>query len=304
VRLPVHTAEYRNVDILTREYWEKGHKHIRRTLRTPIGEIYQTLVPDISEYQSSHWIKEHFIKQPDDFRVMEYALRDPQYHPNFEVLMKTIRRIGDDGLVCVRLAKSPIQEMLYQMMGYEGFAVSYYESRDLFDSLHHTMTVRYDELYDLAAESPVEIILLGDNITADVIGTERFRKYLMPEYKKLKKRLSESEKKLAVHMDGRLASLAQSIWEAEFDIIEAITPPPVGDVSIQNARSMWGEKSLWINFTSSIFIETPAAVEEHTRSLIEQAGSKSGFAIGITEDAPIDALERSMKIISQVAADY
>ena len=57
--------------------------------------------------------------------------------------------------------------MLYQMMGIERFGLDYYERRDLFDSLYHTMCERYDELFDIAAGSPVEMILMGDNISGD-----------------------------------------------------------------------------------------------------------------------------------------
>ena len=113
-RPPSHREAYRAVEIQTREYWEKGIRRIRRTIRTPVGEVWQTLEPDIGGYGTSNWIKEHFIKKPEDYRVMEYYIKDPVYHNNFDELNELIRRIGDDGLVYVRIAKSPIQEMLYQ----------------------------------------------------------------------------------------------------------------------------------------------------------------------------------------------
>ena len=303
LRPPAHTEEHRDVDHVTKEYWENGERLVRKTIRTPVGELYQTLVPDRSSYKSSYWIREHFIKQPDDYPIMEFAIRDPYYHSNYDFLNEAIRRIGDDGLVYVRVAKSPIQEMLYQMMGHERFAIDFFERRDLFDSLHSAMTERYAELYSIAADSPVEIILLGDNITADVVGIERFQNYLMPEYRKLKISLSGSDKKLAVHMDGRLASLVPQIAETDVDIIEAFTPPPVGDVSIAEARKAWKQKVLWINYTSSVLIESPANVEKHTRELIDQAGGKAGFAISITEDAPVKDLERSLAVIARVVEE-
>ena len=107
-------------------------------------------------------------------------LRDGVYHDNYDAIREAKRRIGDDGLVLVRVGKSPLQEMLYLMMGYEQFAVDFYEHRDLFDSLHSTMVDRCQELYELAAEAPVEILQLADNITAEAIGSERFKNYLAP----------------------------------------------------------------------------------------------------------------------------
>ncbi|UCF92658.1 MAG: hypothetical protein JSW39_00435 [Desulfobacterales bacterium] len=303
MRLPAHRVEHRQVEIVTREYWEKGRKRLRKTIRTPVGEVWQTLEPETA-YDSSLWILEHFIKEPADYRVLEFVYRDAVYHDNYAFIREAQRRIGGDGLVYVRLAKAPIQEMLYQMLGLERFSLDYYDRRDLFDSLHQTMLERYEELYDLAAGAPVEIILLGDNITSDVVGAERFRNYCMPVYKCLKTRLAETGKKLAVHMDGRLASLQNAIAEAEFDIVEALTPPPMGDVSIRDARRLWPAKALWINFTSSMHIEPPAEIEAHTRHLLEEAGSRRGFAVGVTEDAPVEALERSLGIIARVLQEY
>jgi hypothetical protein len=101
-------------------------------------------------------------------------------------------------------------------------------------------------------------------------------------------------------MDGRLRSRVDAIAAAEFDIVEAMTPPPMGDVSIREARRRWPRKALWINFTSSMHIEPPAAIEAHTRELLAEAGDKRGFGISVTEDAPVEALERSLAVISRV----
>ena len=299
VRFPPQRIEHRNVEILTREYQEQGKKLIRRTIRTPVGEVWQTLEPDPA-YGTSNWIQEHFIKSPDDYRVIESYYRDAIYHDNFDAIREAQRRVGGDGIVLVRVAKSPIQEMLYQLMGYEQFAIDYHERRAAFDSLHAVMAKRYEELYDLAARSPVEILQLGDNLSSDVVGKDRYRNYLMPEYRKIMALLTGTGKKLAVHMDGRLQSLVDEIAAAEFDIVEAMTPPPMGDVSVREARRRWPNKALWINFTSSMHIEPPAVIEAHTRELLAEAGGKRGFGISVTEDAPVEALEQSLGVISRV----
>jgi hypothetical protein len=105
-------------------------------------------------------------------------------------------------------------------------------------------------------------------------------------------------------MDGNLKSLQADIADAAFDIVEAMTPPPMGDVSIREARACWPRKALWINFTSSMHIESADAIEAHTRHLVEDAGTKKGFAVSITEDAPVEALEKSLATIARVLEDY
>jgi len=302
-RPPAHQVEHREVEIISREYWEAGRRRIRRTILTPVGDVWQTLEPDTTGYERNTWIREHFIKEPEDYRVMEYYIKDGIYHDNYDSLRETIRRIGDDGLVYVRIAKSPIQEILYQMMGIERFGLHLYDHPHLIDSLHAAMLERYEELFELAAAAPVEILLLGDNITADMVGTERFKKYLMPIYRRAKQHIAGTDKRLAVHMDGRLAALTNLIAETEIDIIEALTPPPMGDLCIEKARIAWPEKALWINFTSSMHIASPESIETHTQQLVHEAGNTKGFAIGVTEDAPAKALERSLEIISKVITE-
>ena len=233
---------------------------------------------------------------------MEFYYRDMVFTDNFDVIREAQRRVGADGLVMLRIAKSPIQEMLYQMMGLERFACDYQEQRDIFESLHATMVKRYEELYDFAARSPVEILQLGDNIYSDMVGRERYRRYLMPEYAKLKARLEGTGKLLAVHMDGNLKSLRADIGEARFDIIEAMTPLPRGFLHPRGAPELAGQG--WINFTSSMHIEPAAAIEAHTRELLEEAITTRGFGISVTEDAPVEALEKSLAVISRVLHEY
>jgi len=105
-------------------------------------------------------------------------------------------------------------------------------------------------------------------------------------------------------MDGHLKSLRADIAEARFDIVEAMTPPPMGDFSIREARQRWPDKALWINFTSSMHIDSASAIEAHARELLEEAGSTRGFGISVTEDAPVEALEKSLAVISRVLHEF
>jgi len=71
-------------------------------------------------------------------------------------------------------------------------------------------------------------------------------------------------------------------------------------VSVKEARAFWPDKALWINFTSSMHVASPEAIEAHTRSLVAEAGTRRGFGISVTEDAPVEALERSLEVIARV----
>lgn len=298
-----YRVEYRQVEFVRHEYWQNGTKRIRNEIRTPVGDVWQT-VADGPYTNVQPWILEHFIKGPDDYRVMEYVFRDEVYVDNCATIREIQRQLGGDGLVFFHLAQVPIQRMLYYLMGFDRFSYDIHFRLDLFDSLHETIAKRYAELYDFAERAPVELVGLGDNITGEVIGEERYRKYCLPLYARLKDRIASSGKLLAVHMDGKLSPLREAIAESPFDIIEAFTPPPMGDVSIKEARRFWPDKGLWLNFTSSVHLEPPEVIEAHARQLLEEAGSKRNFAIGITEDVPVEAFETSLGVLCRVLQEF
>jgi len=78
----------------------------------------------------------------------------------------------------------------------------------------------------------------------------------------------------------------------------------MGDFSVREARAAWPKKALWLNFTSSMHIEPPDVIAEHARSLLAEAGTTRGFAIGVTEDAPVPALEVSLGVIARVLKEH
>lgn len=79
-------------------------------------------------------------------------------------------------------------------------------------------------------------------------------------------------KLLDVHMDGRLKALAEEIAKSDVDIVEAFTPPPMGDLPLDVAMSLWKKKILWINFPSAISTlpaQSPRAVKEYLVGQLE-----------------------------------
>ena len=110
-------------------------------------------------------------------------------------------------------------------------------------------------------------------------------------------------KRLGVHMDGDLKRLRHAIAATKLDFIEAFTPPPDCDLSLAEARSLWQDKAMWINFTSSLHVADPDAIRAHTRQLLQEAGSLEGFAISITENVPDDVWQRSLPAILNTLYD-
>jgi hypothetical protein len=210
---------------------------------------------------------------------------DTEYFPDYEEFSKAEEILGDDGIVIPMTPKSPLQSMLLDLMGYERFSIDYQNHRHEIDALYTLFTKKQLEMYKVIADSPAEVILLDDNINGIVTNPKLFERYCMPFYEKVAEIFHQHDKILMVHCDGKLKCLRELIAKSKMDVIEAFTPPPIGDISIEEAMSAWKGKILWANFpaTSTLGVQLDR-VEEETMNILKSASPGDGFALGVTED--------------------
>jgi hypothetical protein len=296
-RVPAYQSKSPNVKSKSEEFYENGDRRIRYTFETPVGSVYETLRTGGGYGTNLRY--EFLIKRPEDYKVVEFMMRDIVYTPYYDGMINTEKAVGNDGVVIGNLKYTPIQQMLVLLMGPERYGIDYYENRDLFDSLYDAITEKDRELYRISAESPAEFFIYGDNITSDMIGLERFVKYAIPRYNEAADILHEKGKKLGVHMDGNLMILKDAIAESGIDFLEAFTPSPMFDMSVADARAAWPEKVMWINYTSCFHIAGPEAIKAHTLDLLRQSYPGDHFLISITENVPDNVRKESFAIIAR-----
>jgi len=63
---------------------------------------------------------------------------------------------------------------------------------------------------------------------------------------------------------------------------------------VAQARAAWPGKKLWINFPSSVHLCREEVIQDAMRRIIEEAGDRKGFLFGVTEDVPLEHMNRSV----------
>ena len=281
-RVAIYKTCGHEVKVCTEEWLEAGRKFIRRSMHTPVGKVDE--IWRAGGGFGSKLRSQFYIKKPEDYKVIEFMVRNTSYTPDYETFLEIEKDMGDDGYVAGNLPYTPMQSMIIELMGPEQFAIDFYEHPDLVNSLYEAMVEEHRKLYLLAAESPAEVIWYGDNITSDIIGLERFEKYCVNCYNELASHLHQRGKLLAVHMDGRLNHLKHAIADSDVDIVEAFTPPPEGDLTIGEARKLWKGKILWINFPTSFHLKDREQIKAYTLEILHQAAPGDRFLISNTEN--------------------
>jgi hypothetical protein len=106
----------------------------------------------------------------------------------------------------------------------------------------------------------------------------------MPVYERQGKVLHERGKLMAVHMDGRLGVLKDLIGKTPIDIVEALHPPPMGDLPIGEALALWPDKAIWLGFPGSVYALGPEATRDYALSLLAEVGQGERLAIAVSTE--------------------
>jgi hypothetical protein len=299
---PVCSVKRRDVRLIEYSVDESDETIKVRTFQTPLGELTERRRPE-SAYNSS-WIIEHFIKEPRDYEILEFIIRDTHFGPDYSPFLRTTREMGTDGIVTTNIPRLPFQRLWIEYTGLERLLFDLQDHPEPVGRVLGAMEEKDREMWEVVAASPAEFIWAADNVSAAAISPRLFDQHFVPHYEALADFMHRHGKLIYSHIDGTTRPIVDRIARLPIDIIEAFTPKPTGDLSLAEARAAWKGKVLWINFPSSVLVEPPEEVARVTKHLLRQAAPGDGFLLAITENIPEFALERSLEAITETVERF
>lgn len=176
--------------------------------------------------------------------------------------------LGDEGVTHAWSDEPPYMAAQYYL-GLEKWSYDQYDFPELFAELLEALERVQEKRMACLEESEEDMINLG-NLAGNFSPTA-FKTYMVPYFAKNARRLHRVGKKVTVHADAsNLSGFRDLILPCEVDIVEAFTPPPVGDLSLADARKAWGDDvTILINFPETVFYDGFEATKNFTRKLIE-----------------------------------
>lgn len=211
---------------------------------------------------------EWFVKERSDYDAMIEALDDIEFYLDSSQYERTLRMLGNDGVTHTWCDEPPYMGLQY-LLGYEAWAMHQYDHPDTFRALLNAYGNMQRKRMLLQAQAPEKDLINLGNLAGNY-SPDAFARYVMPYFEEYGALLRAAGCSVTVHADALNLSIHKHVFPGrELDVVEAFTPPPVGDFSLAQARSAWGQDLVYhINIPETLFYSGPDYVYEWTRDLL------------------------------------
>jgi len=268
-----------------RENTEKG-RTVTEVI-TPVGSIRQV---SVFLPESFTWATvEHFIKSVADLKVIRYWYQGTSYNPAYATGEERRLLVGDAGIVLSYLPKSPLMELVALHAGIETVTYAFADAPEELEETLAVMEGKADEAALLAIRSPAECLMIPENLSSEVIGKSLFEKFMRPYEEKWAARIRKAGKRSFVHMDGTLKGLITEVASTGFDVLEALTPSPVGDIPLEEIVDLVAEKTIiWGGLPGLYFTDMIGDDEfdEYVIRALEIMKSQPRYVLGVADQVP------------------
>jgi hypothetical protein len=285
------------VEVIEESYREDGHAMTRRTLKTDFGSIYETYVDG--------WQRKFLLETPEDYAVMTRIVQQTELRPVYEQFLAQEAALGPHGVALVDFGRTPNQTILVDYVGLANFALHLFDLEAEMMALYDALLARFRRSVEIVAEGPGRYVCVLENFTSETLGPRRYEQLLLSVYEEYFPTLQNAGKIIGVHYDGHLASCKDLIARAPIDLIESLTPPPEGDMGLDEARQAWPDMLFWSNINIACYDLPP---DELKMLIAERAtqgapdGSKLAFEV--SEQSPanwFDSLRVVLETLREIA---
>lgn len=272
-------------------------KTVARTAVTPIGELHEALHYD--EWNISRYNHEYFLKTPEDFRVYEYLLQDEEWYFDQEQYERDLAWVDGRGAPQFFFRRSPVQGLFIETMGFERAIFMLADHPEVVERYIEQAAAADNAMYDVLCKSPTPIFNFGENIDANMDPPSIWKRYLLPYYTRRIEQFHAAGKYTYIHIDGAMKPLVKLIPSSPFDAIEACTPLPQGDVTLEEVHSALGNKILVDGIPAVYFL--PYYSQDELRACVERVVELfyPRLILGISDEIPPDGDIERVRMVGE-----
>jgi hypothetical protein len=275
----------------------------RTSFSTPAGNIssLEKYLPETFSWA----ITDHLVNNINDLRVMEYIHSKTTYEINYADFNRIDKLWADDGIAAAfpPISSSPLQKLIARWAGIENTVAIMTDYPDEFESLLNSIDESQTDAFEIICGSACQYVEFAENLSSEVTGASLFKKYNEPHYINRNKLLHTAGKHTGIHIDGTLKPCLSMLSGCGFDVAEAVTPFPAGDVKVEDLRKEAGDALIiWGGLPGVLFspLYTDGQFDNHLKNVLGVFQKNPGFILGVADQVPPDGLIRRIKLVREM----
>lgn len=238
-------------DVETKQ--ERRGDHLFTTVKTPSGEI-TTVTHEIWEGDKivNSRIDDFPVKTPADLKVLIDIIERTQFKSNLNSFLEADARVGDRGAATIFIGSSGFTDLVKHHCGLLDTFYLHADYPEAIDEYMEACDRRDDRIMDAALELPCRIFNLGDHATDEFTPPPIAKKYMMPRWQRMSKRLHDNGRFVHSHWDGHSKTILPFLKDSGLDSVEALTPEPMGNISLEAIKEAVGDKLVVLDLLPAI----------------------------------------------------
>ncbi len=276
---------------------------VETTIHTPVGKQVK-----IERTMTTNWHKldvKREVETEEELRVATWREEHTTWRWDEETYQALQAEVGDLGAPTMFMPRMNVQGLYLDKMGVEKGIYAIIDWQATVEAFFRAREENHERLIDVINESPVDIINYGENVHAHTLPPAWFVKYHLPACQRRSERLHAGGKFVCSHWDGDTGPLLKYAKETGLDGIEAITPEPQGDVTLDQIKEALGDDMFLLDGIPAVYFDDTFSIDllvETTHRLIELFASK--LVLGISDEISSTGDLERVRIVGDIVDEY
>lgn len=270
---------------------------------TPVGNIEYIWASNDSN--GGAYFKTWPAENEEQLKVMIWLENNTLWRWNQEHYDRMTAEWGNLGLPSIFVPRVTIQKSFVETMGVEGTIFGLTDFPETMEEYFDACEESVMRMIDVIKDCPLEWINYGDNIHGGIISPRLFEKYVQPAYLRRNEALHKAGKFTFAHWDGDCKPLLRFARSCGLDGIEAMTPVPQGDVTIDELKQALGDEVFLVDGIPAILFDDIYPEElliSTVKELIEKFAPK--LILGISDEMSSTGNIERIKLVRDLVDEY
>ena len=260
-----------------------GNGITEHLIETPAGnQIYRTQAGTSSPFPRN--LKRE-VASEEELKVAVWREAHADWSWDQETYDQLMVELGDLGAPAIFLPRMSIQNLYLDKMGTEAGIYALFDWPKTVEAYFQVLEECHERLLDLVNASPIRIVNFGENVHSGTLPPDFFLKYHLPVCQRRCDKLHQEGKFVYAHWDGDCKPLLPYARETDLDGIEAITPKPQGDVTLEEIKAGLGDELFLLDGIPAVYFDITypvEALEACVQQLIDLFAPK--LVLGISDE--------------------